>query len=567
VEVSFRDLDNTWQRGVETDELQHSKAGKEVRIQLDEMTLTRPEGKSIARESLRESWARSKRVEWVGSYLQWDVQEDDVVSWTDADGREWVVVVDEITETADRFLEFVGYAIPREELGVTLTSESSTTGEDPRYDTGQAKTPVGYSPLFVRVFEVPPISDAHVGVPGVYVAITNTDPSVAFGGGVVFVKKPSDATWRPSLVIETPATMGIATDELATVADTTVYDTAASVNVQTWTLAELASVTEAEVDDARNLALIGPEVVGFRDATLESDGTYTLEHLRRGAMGTEAEVGEHLALEEFTLLDANVGFLPLDREDEGTTIEIKVVPPGASLDDVLTIEHEVQLLTCKPVAPAGVELTAVGNTLQVDWTYRSARTVRFRGADFVPREAGERIEIRFYNSTLASKTTPVETVRVDSDLETYTLETPYDSGLTGTDVSAEVVVITDTFGESAAAGDDLTGPGFVTIAPEEVVDFDYVDGTAQAVTGGPVTVETTDRVVAVDANAGAVTVNLPPAASATRIVTVVKVDASVNLVTIDADGAETIDGATTRTLSSQWASVNLISDGTEWFTA
>lgn len=70
----------------------------------------------------------------------------------------------------------------------------------------------------------------------------------------------------------------------------------------------------------------------------------------------------------------------------------------------------------------------------------------------------------------------------------------------------------------------------------------------------------------VDATAGAVTVNLPAAASSSGYsVTVKKTDSSVNAVTLDGDTTETIDGATTYALSAQYDSVSIRCDGTEWF--
>lgn len=567
VEVSFRDLDNGWQRGVEVEQLQHSLAGNEVRLQLDELTLTRAEGRSIARESLRESWARSKRVEWSGSYLQWNVQEDDIVSWTDDDGREWVVVVDEITESPDRFLDFAGYAIPREEIGAALTSEGSTIGEDPRYDTGNPKIPAAFTPLEVEVFETAPLRDEHIGVPGVYIAASRYGSAAAFLGGVVFLKRPADSAWRQVDIVQDEATMGQATTALATVADVSVYDETNEVSVLLDADAEVSSVTTDETDIGANLALLGDEVIAFASATLEPDGTYALATMRRGALATEGEVGSHVAGERFVLLDDNVLFLRLSREDEGSTIQIRVVPPGATIEDVPIIEHEVQLLTCKPVGPADVALDDPDNTLVVTWSYRSARALRYWSPTFTPREAGEMIELRFFNSNLAGAGSPVHTVRVPSYEETYTLDDPYGKGLTASTVSVHAVVVTDTFGESVESGAEITGVGFVEVAPEELAEVAYVDGTTQAVTAGTMSVATTDKVVAADAASGAISVNLPPAATATRLLTVVKVDSSVNLVTIYPDGSETIDGASTRTLSSQWASVNLISDGTEWFTA
>lgn len=64
---------------------------------------------------------------------------------------------------------------------------------------------------------------------------------------------------------------------------------------------------------------------------------------------------------------------------------------------------------------------------------------------------------------------------------------------------------------------------------------------------------------------GAMTANLPTAAGITgRVYTVKKIDASANAVTLDGDGTETIDGAATFALATQWKSVTIISTGTNW---
>jgi hypothetical protein len=44
-----------------------------------------------------------------------------------------------------------------------------------------------------------------------------------------------------------------------------------------------------------------------------------------------------------------------------------------------------------------------------------------------------------------------------------------------------------------------------------------------------------------------------------------RVNAGANNVTIDPFGAETIDGAATLALTTQWAKAQFISNGTAWF--
>ena len=73
------------------------------------------------------------------------------------------------------------------------------------------------------------------------------------------------------------------------------------------------------------------------------------------------------------------------------------------------------------------------------------------------------------------------------------------------------------------------------------------------------------RTLEVDASGAPRTITLPTALSARwRKYTIKKIDASANTVTIDAAGAETIDGALTVVLTTQYQSVTIQSNGTGW---
>lgn len=72
-----------------------------------------------------------------------------------------------------------------------------------------------------------------------------------------------------------------------------------------------------------------------------------------------------------------------------------------------------------------------------------------------------------------------------------------------------------------------------------------------------------DAVLRADATGGAFTITLPAvsAASGQRI-QIKKIDSSANAVTISRAGADTIEGATTISLATQWTFATLINDGT-----
>jgi hypothetical protein len=82
----------------------------------------------------------------------------------------------------------------------------------------------------------------------------------------------------------------------------------------------------------------------------------------------------------------------------------------------------------------------------------------------------------------------------------------------------------------------------------------------------PYTVLATDRTILADSTSGAITINLPAAASNTgRVLKIKKTNAGGNLVTIDGNSAETIDGEATATLWFQNDVYELVCDGSNWY--
>lgn len=69
-----------------------------------------------------------------------------------------------------------------------------------------------------------------------------------------------------------------------------------------------------------------------------------------------------------------------------------------------------------------------------------------------------------------------------------------------------------------------------------------------------------------DASLTAITLTLPTAASSVgKILYFKKVDSTSNSVIIDPDGSETIDGQSSVSLTSQYQSITIVSDGTSWY--
>jgi hypothetical protein len=86
----------------------------------------------------------------------------------------------------------------------------------------------------------------------------------------------------------------------------------------------------------------------------------------------------------------------------------------------------------------------------------------------------------------------------------------------------------------------------------------------QTITAASDTLVDTDHTNLCDCTSNAITINLP-AASAGQQFVIKKIDSSSNAVTIDGFGSETIDGGLTAVINTQYESVTIISDGSNWF--
>jgi hypothetical protein len=78
------------------------------------------------------------------------------------------------------------------------------------------------------------------------------------------------------------------------------------------------------------------------------------------------------------------------------------------------------------------------------------------------------------------------------------------------------------------------------------------------------TLTTSDEVVLANAALGSFTLTLPTASGNTNLFAVKKIDSSGNSVNVAASGGQNIDGGSTATVRVQYASISVVSDGSNW---
>lgn len=111
-----------------------------------------------------------------------------------------------------------------------------------------------------------------------------------------------------------------------------------------------------------------------------------------------------------------------------------------------------------------------------------------------------------------------------------------------------------------ATGTGLYPPVFTGTFPSGGLFFSsYV-----TVTTTPYPVTATDQCIDVDPTATNIVIDLPAASAGLRWLRIARSTGGANTVTIDAAGADTINGAGTYLLPIQYQTVDLVSNGVSW---
>ena len=262
----------------------------------------------------------------------------------------------------------------------------------------------------LEFLDVPPLRDQDDDA-GYYLAASGYTSS--WDGALVF-KSGDGATYDELLLIPSAAAVGAAADALGSWNENT-FDEQNSVTI-VMRSGELASLSETAVLNGGNAALLGSEILQFKSATLNGNGSYTLRGLLRGRKATPTS--GHAAGERFVLLNAStLRRAPAVSSEVGLERSFKAVSIGATLASasVKTFTNTAQSL--EPLAPAqlGGGRSAAGDVL-ITWLRRTRIGGAWRNYADVPlAEASESYEVDVFadstyavlKRTIASATTSI----------------------------------------------------------------------------------------------------------------------------------------------------------------
>ena len=177
----------------------------------------------------------------------------------------------------------------------------------------------------------------------------------------------------------------------------------------------LSSVTDAQFLAGENVAVVNDEIVYFRDATLESDGTYTLRRFLRGRQATLVE--EHEETGRFVALSTSTTY-SIEGAIDDTAKDVTFLATSFGSQSTSAVPHTLQNARIKPNPPVHAHASKQPNGDIVGTFGRNARkfTAWVSAIDVPLDETTEEYEVEVIKDGAAVRTISVD----DSKTFTYT---------------------------------------------------------------------------------------------------------------------------------------------------
>lgn len=371
VSVEYQDPALNYQQGKQL-RYRHSrvKKTKNQDIIMLPITLNGDDAAQIADKYLTMLWAERNMYDfklWGYKYLT--IDPTDVVQFT-YNGLPFQARIVKTTIGQNKILEISGVSEDARNYLSTLTG-ASTQG----FDTGSLKI-AGATLLFILDTPLLQDIDANGTNTGFYYLMSS--PTLgSWPGGALYQSTDGGNTFGQIDSDFTEAVYGVVPVSIADAAFSNgvlhpfSWDTITTINVR---LAQgtLSSTTELAVLNGANAFILGNEVMQFQNATLNSDGTYTLSKLLRGVRGTEYACHYHKAGETFILLNASTRRIQQSSAVIGLLRYYKAVTLGQSQSSASVIQDALQGNDLKPYAPA--QFTGSydgGNNINTSWVRRT----------------------------------------------------------------------------------------------------------------------------------------------------------------------------------------------------
>lgn len=274
--------------------------------------------------------------------------------------------------------------------------------------------------LRIMVVDVPLLEDCKSCCPGFYVAVSHeSNQQGSFSGAEIFWSRDG-TNWESLGEAVSQACLGNALTALAAPsACISGFDEVNTVDVQVLGSLKPGSMSQDEVLDGGNLALLGGEIIAFRDVTQVDELTYRLSGILRSRLGTEELQSIHTVGDEFVVLNPSLmKFVPIRYGDIDTDRYFKAVSQGGSVSDAISVQRRIRAMNIRPMAPHRLE--AVRNLpsssdVTMRWKRRSRGNFRLLNSTNIQLCCcdGPEFELEIWNTDETTLLRTVELVEVE----------------------------------------------------------------------------------------------------------------------------------------------------------
>lgn len=376
VYVSYIDRNNTYMSSTQHERRLVATGVEKASYRLP-IVLTADEARQIAVKHLGLAWIQRDRhqLHLSNEYLWFDPA--DVITVVE-DGNTHVLRIEGMNYRQG----VIDLECVTERAGVYTSDQE---GEDIDVDPGEDIAYPG--PTRALFLDVPALTSVN-NTPGMYVATAGfTEDWI----GAIILKNTDIenffSLWTPFLNATNDHVIGIVTDVLGDVDDPWVWDEGNTVNIELLDMADsLSSATKAQVLMGNNIAILGDEIIQYRNATLEADGTYTLSGLVRGRYGTDDQTGSHALNEFFLVLDlSTLPFKALPLDERGVAVWYRTESQGMPGTVYTTHEIVAEMKNMKPYSPVHIRGTRNDSgDIEITWIRRTRFGGEWADGDDVP---------------------------------------------------------------------------------------------------------------------------------------------------------------------------------------
>ena len=236
--------------------------------------------------------------------------------------------------------------------------------------------------------------------------------STGWPGGSILRSVDSGQTWTSLQGFTGHVTSGVCRDTLPT-HDGYTIDRTNTLTVDLYNAnLTLSSISEEQMLTGKYWFAYGVggrwELCQYANATLNADGSYTLDTLVRGAKGTEQYTGDHEAGDFFIFLaDADTAFIAANISDLSVERLYRGVTSSKSIDSVSDTAFTYTGVNLEPLSPVQLAGTIDGsNNWDLTWLRRSRLSSAWwvTGVDAQVGEDSESYEIDIMNGSTVVRT-------------------------------------------------------------------------------------------------------------------------------------------------------------------